>query len=159
MHSTRLIAGPGQSDDRAVGYRWNNGTHERAPTTPLHPLVEMSTGGLASTVRDLAQFDGALANGSLLPKEVLAAMWKPAGIGSAMYGMGFAFRSVAGRPQVGHTGGGPGATTSFARFQDDGITVILLTNTAQPTFSVQEIIGENHLSRKQAGRRDMPSAH
>lgn len=142
MQSTRLIAKPGESDDRAVGYRWQNGAHERAPTIPLHPLVEMSTGGLASNVTDLARFDGALAHGTLVPKDVLAAMWKPEGVGSALYGMGFAVRPIAGRRQVGHTGGGPSATTSFARFQEDGITVILLTNTAQPPFSVQEIIGE-----------------
>ena len=142
MQSTRLIAKPGEYDDRAVGYRWHNGAHERAPAIPLHPLVEMSTGGLASNVIDLARFDGALANGTLVPKEVLASMWKPAGIGSALYGMGFAVRPINGRRQVGHTGGGPGATTSFARFQEDGMTVILLTNTAQPPFSVQEIIGK-----------------
>jgi CubicO group peptidase (beta-lactamase class C family) len=142
MHSTRLIAKAGRPDDRAVGYRWRNGAHERAPAIPLHPLVEMSTGGLASNIFDLARFDGALANGTLVSKEMLAEMWKPAGIGSAIYGMGFAVRPIAGRRHVGHTGGGPGATTSFARFQDDRITVILLTNTAQPPFSVQEIIGE-----------------
>lgn len=142
MNSTRLIAKPGKYDDRAIGYRWHDGAHERAPKTPLYPLVEMSMGGLASNVFDLARFDEALANGTLVPKEVLAAMWKPAGIGPALYGMGFAVRPIGSRRQVGHTGGGPGATTSFARFQDDGITVILLTNTAQPPFSIQEIVGE-----------------
>lgn len=142
MQSARLIAKPNERDDRAVGYRWRDGAHERAPTIPLHPLVEMSTGGLAANVLDLARFDGAMADGTLVPSQVLAEMWRPAGIGSAMYGMGFAVRPIAGRRQVGHTGGGPGATTSFARLPDDGITVILLTNTAQPPFTVQEIIGE-----------------
>ncbi len=140
MTETRLMAPPGERDGRAVGYRWRDGRFEAA--APLYPLIEMSTGGLVSTVLDLARFDAALASGALLPEETLERMWKPTGIGSALYGMGFAVRPVAGMRQVGHTGGGPGAATSFARFTDHGITVIALTNTAQPPQTIQEIVGQ-----------------
>lgn len=63
------------------------------------------------------------------------------GSGTALYGMGFAARPIDGRALIGHTGGGPGASTSFARFTDDDLSVIILTNTAQRPFTIQELVG------------------
>lgn len=135
MNSTGLMRRPGEPDRRAVGYASKDGRIQRAPE--LYPMVEL---GLVSTVYDLARFDQALANGKLLPKRVLDRLWTPAGIGSANYGMGFSTRAIDGRPQVGHTGGGPAGATSFARFLDDNLTVVLLTNTRQPPTSIQTLV-------------------
>lgn len=139
MESTRLMGPMGVDDGRAVGYG-REGGHLK-PATLLSPVVEGPSGGLVSTVLDLAKFDAALADERLLPQRVLHEMWRPLRIGTAMYGLGFAVRPVMGRRQVGHTGGGPGAATSFARFVDDDLTVVVLTNTAQPPQSIQEVVG------------------
>ena len=139
MHSTRLMGPMGIDDGRAVGYGWEGGHLMPAPL--LSPVVEGPSGGLVSNVLDLAKFDAALADERLLSQPVLRLMWQPLGIGTAKYGLGFAVRPIKGRRQVGHTGGGPGAATSFARFVDDDLTVVVLTNTAQPPQSIQEIVG------------------
>lgn len=139
MNSTRLINPMGAKDNRAVGYHWDGTQFVQSPL--LNPVVEGPSGGLVSTVVDLAKFDAALGDGRLLPLSVLQTMWKPTGIGTAMYGLGFGVKPINGRRQIGHTGGGPGAATSFARFENDGITIIVLTNTAQRPQSIQEIVG------------------
>lgn len=129
---------PDEADDRAVGYRWEGGKLEKEPR--LYPMVEMSTNGLTSNVFDLAHFDAALSGDKLLPLQALHRMWRPVGVGSAKYGIGFATRPIGERQQVGHTRGGPAASTSFARFSNGDLTVILLTNTAQPPLSIQSIV-------------------
>lgn len=139
MRNTRLMGPMGVDDGRATGYSWNGQRLTLAPI--LNPVIEGPSGGLVSTVRDLAKFDDALGRGLILPQPVLQKMWEPLGIGSAKYGLGFALRPINGRRQIGHTGGGPGAATSFARFVDDDFTVIVLTNTAQRPQSIQEIAG------------------
>lgn len=139
MRSTFLIGPIGGDDGRAVGYSWNG--EQFVPAPSLNPVVEGPSGGLASSVQDLARFDAVLGDGRVLALPLLHTMWQPAGIGTAMYGLGFGVRPINGRRQVGHTGGGPGAATSFARFGDDDLTVIVLTNTAQRPQSIQEIVG------------------
>ncbi len=138
MTSTRLMGPMGADDGRATGYAFVDGELQRGPV--LSPIVEGPVGGLVSTVTDLAKFDGALARGDLLPASVLATMWQPVPVGKARYGFGFGLRLVGGRPQVGHTGGGPSAATSFARFLEDGLTVIVLTNANQPPGTIQELV-------------------
>lgn len=138
MASTRLMGPIGVEDGRATGYAWVDGELRRGPV--LNRVVEGPSGGLVSTVVDLAKFDGALARGDLLPVPVLMTMWRPAEVGTARYGLGFGLRPVGGRQQIGHTGGGPSAATSFARFPDDGFTVIVLTNAGQPPGTIQELV-------------------
>lgn len=138
MRQTRLMAPIGTPDDRAVGYMWVDGQFVHGPD--LSPVVEGASGGLVSTVDDLARFDGALARGDLLPTAVWDEMWQPVTVGSARYGMGFGLRPVGGARQVGHTGGGPAAATSFARFLDDGVTIIILTNAGQRPGTIQEMV-------------------
>ena len=135
MRHTDFMKAPGEADTRAIGYRRIDGAIFRAPD--LYPKVEL---GLVSNLADLARFDGALAAGTLLPKPVLEEMWKPTGIGRASYGMGFSSRPIGGRRQIGHTGGGPAASTAFARFQDDNITIILLTNSNQPPATITTLV-------------------
>lgn len=153
MASTRLL---GDGDGRATGYSWDGARLERGPV--LSPVVEGPSGGLVSTALDLAKFDGALARGELLPLPVLETMWQPAPVGTARYGLGFGLRPVGGRRQVGHTGGGPAAATSFARFLDDGFTVIVLANANQPQGKIQEIVaGVANLWRAQRDSNPQPS--
>lgn len=138
MNSTGMMGPIGTDDGRAVGYAWRDDRFVRGPA--LSPVVEGPSGGHVSTLADLARFDAALSGDRLLPRSTFENMWTPARIGGALYGLGFGVRPIDGRRQVGHTGGGPSAATSFARFVDDDITVILLTNTSQPPTSVQTLV-------------------
>lgn len=114
-------------------------TYRNGPA--LTPVVEFSFGGLVSTVGDLARYDIALAGGRLVRPETLEAMWTPTRVGEAHYGLGFALRPQDGRRQAGHTGGGPAASTVYARFPDEDVAVIVLTNAGQPPFTIRELAG------------------
>jgi CubicO group peptidase (beta-lactamase class C family) len=64
-------------------------------------------------------------------------MWTPmplTGGGSADYGFGWQIDAVDGHRRVHHGGSLPGFRAEFARFPDDQLTVIVLTNAdgAQP---------------------------
>lgn len=135
MRDTDFLKWPDEPDQRATGYaRLDDGGVE---VPELVPNVELS---LVSTLGDLALFDQALSDSRLLPPAVRDSMWAASGVGTARYGLGFSSRPIDGRRQVGHTGGGPAAATSFARFLDDDLTIVLLTNTAQPPGSIQSFV-------------------
>lgn len=139
MDHTRLLDTTDLIANRADGYVWDGEAYRNGPT--LNPVVEFSFGGLVSTVHDLARYDAALAAGRLLRPETLAAMWTPTPVGEATYGLGFSLRPLNGRRHVGHTGGGPAASTAYARFPDDDVAVIILTNAGQPPFTIRELAG------------------
>ena len=89
--------------------------------------------GLYSTVEDLAKFDAALLNGTLLKKSSLDQMWTPAKLSrgqdalifSDPYGFGWSLGDIRGHRVTEH-GGFSG--THMLRFLDDGLTIIVLTN-------------------------------
>ncbi|MGC8001143.1 serine hydrolase, partial [Salmonella enterica] len=73
----------------------------------------------------------ALAAHTILPRETLERMWTPAKLANgtpAGYGFGWAVGEQNGRRRISHAGGIPGFTCDISRFVDDGITVIVLTN-------------------------------
>lgn len=113
---------------RAQGYEWDgkklrNGEY----TSPTQPFA---AGMLVSTVGDLAKWDAALANHTLLDESTLMTMWTPTRLnkGEAGYGLGWGVSKVAGRRLVSHGGGISGFSTEISRFIDDKLTVIVLTN-------------------------------
>ena len=55
MQSTRMMGPMGFDDGRAVGYRWAG--KQFVPGPLLSPVVEGPSGGVVSTVLDLAKFD------------------------------------------------------------------------------------------------------
>lgn len=99
--------------------------------------VEMpSNFGIFSSVEDLAKFDAALINGTLLKKSSLEQMWATARLGNGRdvlplsafgdpYGLGWLLGDVRGHRIVEHGGF---AGTHMLRFLDDGLTIIVLTN-------------------------------
>ena len=139
MDHTRLLSQADLIANRADGYVWADGAYRNGPA--LSPVVEFSFGGLVSTVGDLARYDIALSSGRLLRAETREAMWTPTPVGEAHYGLGFALRPLNGRRHVGHTGGGPAAATIYARFPDDDVAVIVLTNAGQPPSTIRELAG------------------
>ncbi len=88
-------------------------------------------GGLYSTVGDLLIWDRALAGTRLLPDSLLERMFTAGPLGPYGFGWSIARYSVAGRQGklVYHSGGGPTGSAMIRRYLDDGLLVVVLSNT------------------------------
>ncbi len=90
-----------------------------------------ASGGLISTVRDLAKFDVALRKGRLVHADTLNDAWRaPAGRGQPLpHGDGWFVQSYGGERVVWQFGVGQGASSSLmVTLPSKGITMILLAN-------------------------------
>lgn len=93
--------------------------------TPQSPTASYGSSGIFSTVDDLLLWDQALYDGRILSAESYARMIADA---QNNYGLGWEMRTWSGRREVGHAGSGAGFSTMIARFIDDRLTVIVLSN-------------------------------
>jgi CubicO group peptidase (beta-lactamase class C family) len=104
-----------------------NATRSRYPATTLTP-----SGGLISTVRDLAQFDLALKKGVLVRAETLAAAWTPPVDRSGNrlpHGLGWFIQTYNGEKIVWQFGQGDSASSSLMlTVPARGLTLILAAN-------------------------------
>jgi CubicO group peptidase (beta-lactamase class C family) len=131
MTSTRSTDPKPVVANRAAGYEWVNNKFENRP--PLLPTIAFSAGTIISTVEDMAKLDAALYTENLLKKASLEKMWTPAKtnegeLASFDYGFGWFAENYRGRRLVLHSGGTPGFSSSFYRFVDDKLSVVVLTN-------------------------------
>ncbi len=108
---------------RASGYRFENGRLVNADYINME--YSFSSGGLCSTVEDLFRWDRALYTDRVLSSALLNEMFTP-GLGN--YGLGWAVYELFGRQVVTHSGGLNGFTSHLARFVDDGVCIIILSN-------------------------------
>jgi len=127
MKATRTTTITDLVANRANGYVWEKGKFENAPNYfALRP-----SGAFLSTVTDLAKWEAALANHKILDQASLDQMWTPVKLNNGStytYGFGWELDSVAGHKQIHHGGSLPGFRSQFARFVDDKLCVIVLTN-------------------------------
>ena len=116
---------------RASGYQiaadgWRNG-ELIAPS-----ILAYGGGGLRSTVLDMARWDAALYTESVLKKATLEQMWTPATLNNGKttnYGFGWAIQSISGHRCISHGGAHvTGFQTSFNRYVDDRLTVVVFSN-------------------------------
>jgi CubicO group peptidase (beta-lactamase class C family) len=88
--------------------------------------------GIRSTARDLARWDAALDGASLLSATSRARMFTPATLVNGdptIYGLGWFVAPFRGHTEIMHSGGfRTGFSTAIARYPDDRLTVIVLTN-------------------------------
>ena len=114
----------------AVPYRVSGRTRADRNDLPSAPMT--ASGGLVSTVRDLARFDTALDSGLLLQQETLAAAWSPAPVrdGSpSPMGLGWFVQIHRGERVVWHFGSVPNAYSALVlKLPARKITLILLAN-------------------------------
>jgi len=131
MNDTRVISFSEIITNRADGYVWEkeriqNG-HFIAPT-----ILGYAGGGFRSTVLDLARWDAALYGEKILKQATLEKMWTPAELNNgskSSYGFGWGIDHHQGHRLISHTGSHmTGFKTALARFVDDKLTVIVLTN-------------------------------
>jgi D-alanyl-D-alanine carboxypeptidase len=115
-----------KNERRALGYDGEGNINVAADWPAVRP-----SGAFLSTVTDLVKWEGMLAGGQPLTAGSRDAMWTPVALSDGTtypYGFGWELGSRGGRRHIGHGGSLPGFRSSYARFPDDGLTVIVLTN-------------------------------
>jgi CubicO group peptidase (beta-lactamase class C family) len=133
MTTARVINEADIVPNRAAGYRLVDGNLKNqewvSPT-----LNTTADGALYLTALDLAKWDSALDTERLLPRDALDLMWTPTKLNDGTtenYGFGWALGELAGHRVVQHGGVWQGFGSYIARYIDDRLTVIVLTNLAQ----------------------------
>lgn len=110
--------------DRASGYvRMDPNTLRNADY--LDMSVPHAAGALYSTVEDLYLWDRALYTESLVSQSSLNMMFTP---DKDEYGYGWLISEMLNRKVTAHNGGINGFATSIARFVDDDVVIIVLSN-------------------------------
>jgi CubicO group peptidase (beta-lactamase class C family) len=129
---------------QAVGYRID--LRGRLDPTDVPPATMTANGGLVSTVRDLARFDGALDRRLLLLDETLGQAWNPVPGSRALpvpTGLGWFVQSYRGQRVVWHFGVVPNAYSSLIiKLPERNLTLILLANSDRLNTPFQLQLGD-----------------
>ena len=134
MQSTRIISEADIIPNRSSGYRLVNG--ELKNQEWVSPVVNTTAdGSLYFSVLDLAKWDAALYTEKLLKRSSLDLMWTPVKLKNGQvnkgdYGFGWVITQRAGHRCILHDGSWQGFETAIARYVDDQLTVVALTNLA-----------------------------
>ena len=127
MGSTRTTSVSDLIESRANSYFQKGGRmHNAGDLLAMRP-----SSAFVSNVSDLAKWETALRRGRILNREIQKQMETPASLrqgGKCPYGLGWRIAHVNGHRLVRHGGGLWCFRTEFARYIDDGLTVILLCN-------------------------------
>ncbi|MGQ0639382.1 MAG: serine hydrolase domain-containing protein [Gemmatimonadaceae bacterium] len=140
MQSTRTTTTSDLVPRRARGYAWRQNQYVNATEF----LALRPSAAFLSTVLDLAKWDAALYENRVLTKESRDMMWAPVRLTSGQtygYGFGWTLDSIDGHWRVHHGGSLPGFRAEMARFPNDSLTVIVLTNAdgAQPAAIARDV--------------------
>lgn len=129
MKATRVNNRVDIINNRVSGYNWwENKLHNSDYSSPSN---SWSSGGIVSNVTDLAKWDIALRTGKVLKPETMKLMLTPMKLANNQeikYGLGNELIDDRGHRVGGHNGEIFGFNTSFSRYIDDNITVIVLCN-------------------------------
>lgn len=132
MNTARIINEEEIIPNRAAGYRLVKG--ELRNQEWVSPALNTTAdGSLYLTVLDMAKWDASLYGEKLLKKASLEQMWTPVKLNSGKthaYGFGWSFSEVKGHKIIEHGGAWQGFTTFIARYVNDRLSVIVLTNLA-----------------------------
>jgi CubicO group peptidase (beta-lactamase class C family) len=130
MTTARVISESDIVPNRAAGYVMKQG--KLANQDWVSPSLNTTAdGALYFTVLDLAKWDAALYTERLLKKSSLDQMWTPIRLNDGSthpYGFGWGVTQANGHRLIEHSGGWQGFVTHIARYPDDRLTVVLLTN-------------------------------
>jgi CubicO group peptidase (beta-lactamase class C family) len=143
MMSTRIISERDIIPNRAAGYRIDDG--ELKNQGWVSPTFNASAdGALYFNILDLAKWDNSLYGTQLLKQSSLDRMWTPYVLSngkpnSAGYGFGWHAGTQNDHKRLEHTGGWQGFSTAIARYPDDNLTVVILTNSrdADPGYMAE----------------------
>lgn len=140
--------------NRAVGYNLEHGKIVRQGSNDVS--WKLPGGGFISTAQDLAGFCRGLMGDSFLSPQEKKQLWTPQKLASGKdttYGLGFGVRDYRGHREVGHGGSQQKARTHLRLLPDDGLCVVVMSNSnninpLEITGGVMKIL----LRRKQSGR-------
>jgi CubicO group peptidase (beta-lactamase class C family) len=143
MTSTRIISERDIIPNRAAGYRVDDG--ELKNQGWVSPTFNATAdGALYFNVLDLAKWDNSLYGTQLLKQSSLDRMWTPYLLSdgkpnAAGYGFGWHAGKQNDHKRLEHTGGWQGFSTAIARYPDDNLTVVILTNSrdADPGYMAE----------------------
>ncbi|MHC5543315.1 serine hydrolase domain-containing protein [Singulisphaera rosea] len=129
--------------NRASGYRQIGGVLKNQEWFPSS-INATADSGLYLTVLDLAKWDAGLRSEAVLKQATLQQMWTPtrlADLSTHPYGFGWELGKVNGQRVVEHSGTWQGFAAHIARYLDDELTVIVMTNAVhgQPARLVHRI--------------------
>ena len=132
MSRTRIISEEDIIPRRSAGYRLVKGELKNQEWVSPS-LNSTADGALYFTVKDLQKWDAGLYTERLLKKASLDRMWTVEKLNNgkpnkANYGFAWEINSVNGRRVIEHGGAWQGFTTYIARYVDDRLTVVALTN-------------------------------
>lgn len=113
---------------RANGYEWEM----NALTGRDYDLTDVfSAGAVVSTLNDLIKWDAALSSDKLLKGTSRDALWTPVRLNDGKtrpYGLGWYVETLRGHRVRRHNGQTAGFAAAIARYVDDGVSVIVLSN-------------------------------
>jgi CubicO group peptidase (beta-lactamase class C family) len=123
-----------KAKDKALGYRYNKTSGEPVPSLDFVAL--RPSGAFSSSMEDMIKWDSLQVNSNILTKGDWAEMFEDTvregrkfNGSQAYYGYGWSIGRYEGHRLVHHDGSTLGFTTEYLRFVDDGISIIILTNT------------------------------
>jgi CubicO group peptidase (beta-lactamase class C family) len=132
MTATRIISEQDIIPNRSSGYRLvRDQLKNQEWVSPT--LNTTADGALYFNVVDLSKWDAALYTESLLKKSSLNRMWTVVQINdgklnSGNYGFGWTINQINSHRVIQHGGAWQGFTTYIARYVDDKLTIVVLTN-------------------------------
>jgi CubicO group peptidase (beta-lactamase class C family) len=153
MQTTRIISEADIVPNRAAGYRLVKG--ELKNQEWVAPMVNTTAdGSLYFSILDLAKWDAALYGEKLLKRSSLDLMWTPVKLKDGSpnkdgYGFGWFIENRRGHHVVSHDGAWQGFQTTIARYVDDRLTVVVLTNLAEgKPWEISQHVADMYLSGK-----------
>jgi len=147
MSTTRIMSEADIIPNRAAGYRLENGQLKNQEWVS-QSANSTADGSLYFTILDLAKWDAALYTENVLKESSKREMWTVATLidgkpNPGPYGFAWFVESRKGHRLVGHAGRWQGFSTHIARYLDDDLAIVILTNQANcnPQLIVDEVAG------------------
>jgi len=142
MTTTRIISEQDIVPHRSAGYRLVKGALKNQEWVSPS-LNTTADGSLYFSVLNLAKWDAALYTEKLLKRSSLDEMWTPVKLNDGKthpYGFGWRITEMNGHRLIEHSGSWQGFTTGIARYANDRLTVVALTNLDSRHSRPMEII-------------------
>jgi CubicO group peptidase (beta-lactamase class C family) len=166
MTTTRVISERDLVMHRAAGYELDGEGEVKNQEWVAPSANQCADGALYFSVKDLAAWDAALNARTFLRPESFEAWWTPVSLANGTtfpYGFGWDIEEQRGHRLIEHGGSWQGFRAAIARYLEQRLTVVVLSNLAQaqPEIMAHEIAGllEPSLRRPDAGRtRSDPDA-
>jgi len=133
MSSTRTTTFDEIIPHRADAYSFDDNKLTNARIT----LALRPSGAFLSTLSDLLKLEAALNGKGFLKPETRKAMWTPFKFNDgkdSIYGLGWRIEEINGIKRIGHGGNLDGFKSFYARFVDEGLTILVMTNLDQVDF-------------------------